>query len=694
MCEHINEIDMGLYPATRSLLGTRGFGLVLSVCFVLSFVLCPSALLADGAGNDLAFLSIDELMDIEVISVGKKPQKLVYSNAAIYVVNQEQIRRSGALSVPEVLRLVPGVQVARFDANKWAITIRGFNRRFANKLLVMVDGRLVYDTSFAGVFWDVQDMMLEDIERIEVVRGPGATLWGANAVNGVINIITKSAAKTRGLLVPISSGDEARFVGAVRYGGQLGENAAYRVYAKYLDHAEALGLEGAAGADDWRVLRAGFRADWKLSARENMVVRADLYDGEVGQSALLASLDPPYVKKRQGALPIFGGHLLARWERNSSAENQAAVQVYYDHTARDEFLGSQERNTFDLDAQHRFGLGARQEIVWGAGYRYSHDKKMPIFPLDISPKSKGENLVSGFLQSDWGLVGDRLRLTLGTKVEHNDYTGFEVQPNGRLAWAANDAHHIWLSVARATRTPSRIENDIRLIQQVISPDAPQNFSPLPIAFTVFGDRSVESEKLLALELGYRLVGNERFSLDVATFYNIYDRLLAPELSGQPVPNLFAVPPHIVASARIGNAVDGRTYGFEISHDWHLHERLHLQTNYSHLQMDLDVSASPLAAIEEGNSPVHQWSLFANSILTRELEFDVWGRYVSRLEGGGVPSYATLDMRLGWQPTQRVGLSLVGQNLLDAQHGEFIDQTFATQPTQIQRSAYGKIVLRL
>ena len=682
MFEHIYKSYMGVYPAMRSLL-----------C-VLCFVLCPNALLADEAEIDLAFLSIDELMDIEVTSVGKKPQKLVYTNAAIYVVNQEQIRRSGAVSVPEVLRLVPGVQVARFDANKWAITIRGFNRRFANKLLVMVDGRLVYDTSFAGVFWDVQDMMLEDIERIEVVRGPGATLWGANAVNGVINIITKSAAQTQGLLVPISAGDEARFVGAARYGGQLGQRATYRVYGKYLDHAEALGLDGTAGSDDWRVLRAGFRADWVLSERDNMVVRADLYDGEVGQYALLASLDPPYVEKRQGALPILGGHVLARWERNSSTENQAAVQVYYDHTARDEFLGSQERNTLDLDAQHRFALGARQEIIWGMGYRYSHDKKMPMFPLDINPKSKGENLFNGFLQSDWALAGDRLRLTLGTKVEHNDYTGFEVQPNGRLMWAVNESHNIWASVARATRTPSRIENDIRLIQQVIAPDAPQNFSPLPIAFTVFGDRSVKSEELLALELGYRLVGNEHFSVDVATFYNRYDRLLAPELSGQPVPNLFAVPPHIIARATMGNIVDGAIYGFEITHDWHLHERLFLQTSYSHLQMDLDVGASPLAAIEEGNSPVHQWSLFANSILARSLEFDVWGRYVSRLAGGGVPSYFTLDMRLGWQPMEKVGLSLVGQNLLDAQHGEFIDLSFATQPNQLQRSAYAKIVFRL
>jgi len=655
----------------------------------------PGILSADAdVVGDLAWLSIDELMDVEVTSVAKKSQKLIQANAAIYVVNQDQIRRSGAVSIPELLRLVPGVQVARFDANKWAITIRGFNRRFANKLLVMIDGRPVYDTSFAGVFWEVQDMLLEDIDRIEVVRGPGATLWGANAVNGVINIITKSARDTQGLLLPIRTGSEAHFIGASRYGGRLGDQANYRVYAKYIDHAAALDLNGATGSDAWRVFRAGLRADWFRSDLDRFVVRGDLYDGEVGQSAILAALEPPYSKEKKGDLPIFGGHVLARWEHVISAKSDAAVQVYYDHTARDEFLGSQKRNTFDIDTQHRFALGRRQEVVWGVGYRYSHDKKKPMFPLEITPKSKGEDLFSAFLQSDWALAQDRLRLTLGTKVERNDYTGFELQPNGRLMWALNASHSVWASAAQATRTPSRIENGIRLVQQVISPDDPQNPAPLPIAFTVLGDRSVESEQLLALELGYRLGGRESFSLDVATFYNIYRDLLVPVLSGQPEFNVLSASPHLAMPAVIDNAMEGVTYGFEVVYDLHLYKRWSLQTSYSYLHVNLDEDVSPLAAVEQGNSPVHQWSLFANAMLSRDVEFDMWGRYVSRLDGGGVPAYFTLDMRLGWQLAERVELAIVGQNLLEAEHAEFIDLSFATQPTQVQRSAYIKVNLRL
>ncbi|MBN1931032.1 MAG: TonB-dependent receptor [Desulfobacterales bacterium] len=634
--------------------------------------------------TDLTELSLEDLMNIEITSVSKKSQKLSEAAAAIFVITQDDIRQSGVTSIPEALRLVPGIHVTRINASKWAITDRGFNGQFANKLLVLMDGRTIYDPLFSGVYWDVQDTVLEDIERIEVIRGPGATLWGANAVNGVINIITKDACNTQGGLISAGMGTEDREFCSLRYGDKFGDKTAYRIYAKTFERDKAEDDEGNPTSDDWRMIRFGFRADGEASNRGYYTLQGDIYDGKIGQSVSLPILTPPFQETLTDDFPVFGANLLTRWQQELSNESDLTLQFYYDHTEREETVGSIERDTIDIDLQYRFNLVKRQEIICGLGYRYTTDKINTDFPMIFDPNKRDDNLVSGFVQDDITLVPDVLSLILGSKFEYNDYTGFEIQPNSRFRWTPRDNHTLWAAVSRAVRTPSRYEDDATLTL-ISSIDVPSSSTTIEAIVNGFGNSSVKAEDLLALELGYRFYPNERLSFDLATFYNFYNNLIAFEFKGIS-PGPLPIIPFIIT-----NDADAETYGIEIAADWQALDWWRFQTAYTFFKMDFDMPDGSVSTTgTEADSPNHQVSLRSDMELPKNLELNLWFRYIDNIPGRNISAYNTMDICLGWKPIEYIEFSLVGQNLFAPRHLEFVDNIFFNEAAELERSLYGKV----
>ncbi|MDY6987912.1 MAG: TonB-dependent receptor [Thermodesulfobacteriota bacterium] len=640
---------------------------------------------------DLMEMTIEELMNIEITSVSKKAQKLSEAASAIFVITQEDIRRSGATSIAEVLRMVPGVQVARIDANVWAVTARGFNGRFANKLLVLMDGRSLYTPAFSGVYWDVQDTLLEDVDRIEVIRGPGATLWGANAVNGVINIITRQAEDTQGALVSGGTGTEEQGFGGVRYGGKLGDDVYYRIYAKYINRDSGVDASGDDAADDWDALRAGFRVDWQAGADNGMTFQGDVYNGNAGERASQPLLVPPFEATLDQENDLAGGNLLGRWRRVLSDTSDVELQLYYDRKKRETGATGLVIDTLDVDSQHRFLLTKRQEIIWGLGYRFSSNDYTNAFNISANPDSRQDHLFSLFIQDEIVLMEDYLHLTMGSKFEHNDYTGFEVQPSVRVMWTPQEGHSIWAAVSRAVRTPSWGEHDGRINGSVLPPEVSFPGSP-PAVTAVFGDRDFESEELLAYEVGYRVRPTDKLSLDMAAFYSDYDNLRTLEL-GEMFPEVSPLPEHLVIPMTGDNKMDGKAYGIELVAELHLLDWWHLKGAYTYLHERLHLhgdSQDMNSEAGEGENPHNQLSLRSCMDLPRNVEFDLWARYVDNLPSHDLGSYVSLDARLSWRPQDNLELSLVGQNLLDDHHPEFVPELIETAPSEVERSVYGKI----
>jgi iron complex outermembrane receptor protein len=673
--------------------GFRASGCLLAVfCWHAGAAAQPPP--ASGPQVDLTELSLEELMDLRVTSVSKRAEPISAAAAAVFVITREDLRRSGATSIPEALRMVPGIEVARIDANKWAISARGFNGRFANKLLVLIDGRSVYTPLFSGVFWDVQDTLIEDIDRIEVIRGPGATLWGANAVNGVINIITRSSHETRGGLLAAGGGSEERGFAGLRYGGALGKSTSYRVYGKAFERGGGERLAGGsgAGADDWSMERAGFRLDSALAGGSGLMIEGDLYGGRAGESLALQSLQDPAPRTVDDEERVSGGHLLSRWQRTLPDTSELKVQLYYDRTRRAATLIDEDRDTFDVELQHGLAPAARHRVVWGLGFRRTADDIRGSEVLTFRPARRTDDLGSAFLQDEITLRPDRLWLTLGSKLEHNDYTGFEVQPNLRAVWIPRQHHTLWAAVSRAVRTPSRAEQDLRLDSQVIGPGQLFPGAP-PAVVSSFADSGYGSEELLAWELGYRVAPAPGLFFDLATFYNVYDHLRSAR--AEP-PFLETAPfPHLVIPFRVGNDLRGDTYGAELAADWRVSPRWRWSAAYSFLAIQLQVlhGADPSSVSAEGASPRHQLFLRSSVDLARGVELDVSFRHVAELAGLNVDAYDTADLRLGWRPRPDLELSLVGQNLLAGSHAEFAPDIIPTHPTAVERGVYGNVVWR-
>ena len=647
------------------------------ICAALVLLLRTTLLFAQDAltaPSELKRLSLEELTNIEITSAARRPEPLAHTAAAVTVLTAEDIHRSGFTSLPDALRLVPGLDVARVDSQTWAISSRGFNDVFANKLLVMIDGRSIYTPLFSGVFWDVQDVVLEDVDRVEVVRGPGATLWGANAVNGVINIITKSARDTQGLLISGGGGIEERAFTSVRYGAKLSDDAFVRVFAKYTNRdSSALPFDGQAN-DAWEMYRAGFRLDWDPNRENTFSFQGDIYAGDKDRLYSIPTAIFPFAGKVESEDHVGGGNLLARWSHTFSAGSQLTVQTYYDRTIRDTAVFSETRDTGDVDLQHRFALGAHQEVVWGLGFRTTRDDITNTLNVSLVPDSRTLNLYSAFVQDEITIVPERLGITLGSKFEHNDFTGFELQPSVRGWWAPAKRQTLWASVSRAVRTPSRAESDVR-----INPAPPVPIPPGRL--TVLGNPDMVAEELLAYELGYRAQPHERLTFDLALFYNEYENLRSLE----------RLVPGPVSPSAVANNLSGETYGAELSATVQAAQPWRLQGGYTFLEMHLhrargstDVSTE---VATEGASPHHQFFIRSLLDLGWNIQFDSTLRYVDALPGPNIPSYLALDMRIAWSPRKNLEVALVGQNLLDDRHPEFAPTFIGTERTEVERRVF-------
>ncbi len=669
-------------------MSSRGSVRITAMLAVLSLTADPTR---SAAPADLTRFSIEDLMQVKVVSAAKVEQPLQDTAAAIFVITADDIRRSGATSVMDALRLAPGVEVARIDSSRWAISIRGFNGRFANKLLVLIDGRTIYNTQFSGVYWEVQDLFLPDIERIEVIRGPGGSLWGANAVNGVINIITKNTQDTQGGLATLTVGDEERVIAGVRYGGKLGDNAQYRVYGQFTERDGLVMPDGRDAGDDWRIGRGGFRLDWTPSPQDTVAVWGDLYEASFDQNFTLPALVPPYSEQRLAPIDASGGNLQMRWEQQRSATSRMTLQAYYQYEDRDDPLYIVDAEAFDLEFQHNFTLTDRQEIVWGLGYRRNQDDFTDTDFSAVRPQQETTQLFSAFVQDQVDLIPERLRLTAGFKVEHNDFTGWEWQPSVRMLWTPHPDHRLWAAVSRAVQTPARGFVDSRTNLGGFPP------SPitgnLPVLISLFGGDNLQSEELIAYEIGYRAEVAKRFSVDATAFYNDYDRIIGSS-PGTPFPETREFPPHLVLPLDLANVGAGYNTGFELAADWRPTQDWRLRMAYSYLYSDFENQAGE-PIYNQGNQS--QVSLFSSWNPRDDLDLDVWWRYVNAystptLSASGraeIDAFSTVNLRLGWRPRKDLELSLVGANLFGGNHLEFVQEALAF-PVEIERSIYGQV----
>lgn len=629
-----------------------------ALCGAVIWILSGArALAVELAALDIKLLTLEQLMEIDVYSASRRLESVQDTPSAVYVLTNEDLRRSRALTIPDALRLVPGVQVARVDASRWAVSIRGFNERITHNIQVMIDGRSVYDPLFAGVFWEAQDVMMEDVERIEVVRGPGGTLWGPNAVNGVINIITKHARDTQGGLVSAGVGNEEHAFGAARYGWQARANQHARVYAKTFDRGAGF-TSAPEPRDEARMGRAGFRWDWSQGTRDDVTVSGDFYNGDAAQ--VLPAPNPPAQH-----IDLRGANLLTRWQRRISDSESLRVQFSYDRTRQDsELVGLDERrDTYDVELQHSLQPASAHRLIWGAGHRRTRDELLTAPAGVVNPARRSDASTYIYLQDTVTLSPDRWYLTAGVKIEETDYSDIESQPNVRLAWTPNPQQTWWAAVSRAVRVPSRLERDL-------------------LGGTGLGDQFAP-EDVLAYEVGHRRLVTPTVWYDVAGFYNVYNNLRNFEF----IPTFPFV--------QLQNNMQGRTYGTELALRWQATPALRLDTAYTYLQLKLELdpaSTTPDAAatVIEESSPAQQLVLRGAYELARRWEIDVRVRFVDKLPAVNIAAYTTLGIGIGWHPRSDLELSLVGQNLLDSQHPEQIFEGANGVATETQRAVYAKV----
>ncbi|HEY1809764.1 MAG TPA: TonB-dependent receptor [Acidobacteriaceae bacterium] len=621
--------------------------------------------------RDLTQLSLEELGNVEVTTASKEPEQVWKTPAAIYVITQEDIRRYGATSIPELLRLAPGVEVARIDSDHWAVGVRGFNGEFSKSLLVLIDGRSVYSPLFAGVYWQVQDTFFEDIDRIEVIRGPGGTIWGANAVNGIINIITKSAKETHGSLSSVSAGTVDQGAAETRFGGgheiSGGKRLDYRVYGKGFIRGAEFHPDGD-GFDEWKAGQVGFRTDWSLNRRDTLNVQGDLYLGHDGERVAISFYNPPSTEVIDGGHHTSGGNVVASWRRQLKADSDVELRGYFDRTTRFSPQLDETRNTFDLDLLYHRAIGGRQEVLVGAGARWSPDKIGQKFEtLDFAPHQETDSIYSWFGQDQIGIVPKKLSLIVGTKFEHNNRSGFEYQPNVRLLWTPTARQTVWAAETRAVRTPSRLDQDLQLTDYLTM------FNGEAAFFRVLGNRDFKSEELLGTEVGYRTLLTGKLYVDVAVFRNEYNRLYGYSnrtLIAEATP----APAHLVLLQSLANSLKGDTAGGEIAPDWKPARWIELKGSYSYLHLyvhDRTGYTDDLNTVSDnGSSPHHQGMVQSLFTLPRGIEFDATYRYVSGLPAQTVKEYSTADARFGWKVSPRWSLAVTGQNLLQPHHAEF------------------------
>ncbi len=659
-------------------------------------LLCAAQAFAARAAGEIEVtqLSIEDLMKIEVISVSRKSQRLTDTAAAAFVITADEVRRSGATSIPDALRMVPGLDVAQVGAAHWAVSARGFNGRFAQKLLVLVDGRSVYSPLFSGVFWEAEDVMLEDLDRIEVIRGSGAALWGANAVNGVINIITKKAQATQGSLLAGHAGNVEKGTVAGRFGGKVDDNTYFRVWAKGSSRAESQDVDGSGGNDAARAARAGLRFDRDMPDGSRLSVMGGVSRKTTGEVVYAPSLVAPYTVPTPVRQLNEGGNLLGRYDWTIVGGSQATLQSYVEQSKFDEQLVKETRTNFDLDFQNRIVFPSGHDVIWGAGYRRSQDKiTMSDSFVQLSPERRTFESFSLFAHDEIELAPEKWRLVLGSKFEHNSYTGLEVQPNLRLLWTPAPATTLWAAASNAARTPSRAERDATVLLGVTPPESALNPGPLPVVVVAVPNQSLKSERVLACELGYRAQLSSSLSIDVAAFHNAYKDLRSGTTIG-PMPVLTGPIPYIAYGMQTSNALRATSHGLEIAADWHPESWWRLQGAYTYFRVKGERNGDPAndgsAAELEGSAPQHQASIRSSVNVGRTQQFDAWVRRVGALAYSQVSAYTALDLRYAWRVSPQLEFSLVGQNLLSSQHTEFVSDLLPSKRLDVSRSAYARV----
>ncbi|MCP5245627.1 MAG: TonB-dependent receptor [Burkholderiales bacterium] len=613
-------------------------------------------------------MSLEDLMNVTITTVSRKPQNQRDTAAAVFVISQEDIRRSTANSIPELLRMAPGLNVARIDASKWSVTSRGFSGRFSDDLLVMIDGRTVFSPLFAGTFWESLDLPLEDIERIEVVRGPSGTIWGANAANGAIHIITKKSNDTQGTLVSGGGGSEERGFTTLRHGGKIGEDFHYRVFAKGFVRDNSHSQAGA--HDSWRMGTLGMRADWYINNQNEVTFQGQYHSGKAGQkTSLVYQTVPGTLVTQTEDVNLAGGHALMRWNRITGKNSNMTLQAYYDHNRRNELSFRERRHTFDIDFQHRFPLTLpfRQEFLWGVGYRWTRDHLNAGLPISFEPTSRIIQTTNIFAQTEIPFIEDHLKVVAGLKFLDNTFAHDNFLPTFRVLWTPNIKQTIWASIIRAVRLPSRFERDgNRFIRNGAE------------FLRLIGNPDLVAETLWGFETGYKHQLTSNLSVEISGFFNDYNHSISEfETSSE--------------TAQLFSQRDTEIFGFEIYGRWDASRRLRFMPSYSHLQIR---NQAPLGhEVESGKDPRHQFTLRSQLDITHNIELDAFFRHIDKLPGLNVDSYQTLDLRLAWHPVAGLELSLIGQNLLQSHHLEYMPEIIQTVPAQIQRSLYGRIIWR-
>jgi iron complex outermembrane recepter protein len=632
-------------------------------------------------------LSLEQLSEIEVTTPSKEPVRAFQTAAAIYVITGDDIRRAGVTNIPDALRLAPGVEVAQIDSSDWSVGIRGFGTDLTRSVLVLIDGRTVYTPLFAGTNWDVQNVLLDDIDRIEVIRGPGGTIWGPNAVNGVINIITKSAKDTKGALVSAGGGNvEQGFLNA-RYGGGNGQDFSYRIYGMGFTIAPEYHPDGR-NFDDWRNIQGGFRMDWQ-EGRDNFTLQGDIYDEAAGKSVSATSYTPPYSQNIDANAQLSGGNILGRWQRILDQGNDVQLQVYYDRTDRETPNYSEIRNTFDFDFLQRLRLPGRQEVSWGVGARVDPvDDRVVVSGLQFVPHQRTDYLLTGFIQDQIGLVERRLALILGTKLLHTNFSApVAFEPSARLLWTPDDKQTVWAAYTHALRTPSDSEENFYLLGYIgMTPNGTPyfaRFNPNP---------NFAPEQLNGYELGYRRLVSKTFYLDLTGFYNHYHDLFSEDITGGPSLETGPDGPYYLLPAQFRNGLLGYTKGVEIAPEWRPKDFWRLRGSYSFLHMNIgraphsgDIGTAPSII---GSSPQHEATVESALDFAKRFQLDLTFRVVSALPAQAVKAYSTGDARIGFRLSRQFDFSLVGRNLFQPTHYEDGGDPYGL--VGIRRSVYAKL----
>jgi iron complex outermembrane recepter protein len=616
----------------------------------------------------LKTLSIEDLLKTTVTSVSKRPQSLLDAAAAVTVISAEDIRRSGARTIADLLRVVPGLSVSQIDSSRWEVGARGFSDYFENKLLVLMDGRSMYTPLYAGVYWNSLDTILEDIDRIEVIRGPGATVWGANAVNGVINIITKSSRVTQGGLASVTYGTWEQPLISLRYGDSIDEESSYRVYAKGFQRESFENSSGGDANDSWESYRTGMRVDQQLRYGNRLSFQAELFDGSADfKSALSGYLTPPFFRESNETEKFSGGHLLLNYQHSLSQESVVDINFYYDGYTRDLTTAKEKRDTLAMEIQHHNLSIDDHDIVWGAGVTWSEDDIAGTYFSSLDPQSESNTLWSAFVQDDMTIIDRKAWITLGTKVEHNEFSGLEVQPSLRLRYKPAENQLLWAAVSRAVRTPSRSEQDI-VINLATFSTSNGDISQLRLS----GNDEFDSETLIAYELGYRWQIPDKISFDVASFFNEYDDLRSVE-TGQPFLESEPLPPHLVIPEFFVNELEGRSYGIEIASTWQARMDIKLSVSYAWVDLDLqhkDPSFDSAITAEE-NFPRQQVTFTSKFDVQPKLALDAELYYVDEYRADEIDDYLRFDLQLTWRPADSFQLALGGENLFTSRHQEAV-----------------------